>query len=187
MARPVTKRTPDYYFELAEDAAANHNWSTAVHYTAKGLALFPDRGMKAPQMRLAAEYRQKRDEWMQDAAKASEALLKHELANDPEPDSAVKIAFPEAFKIWKCMSAAERMDVLNRSATPAGQYRRLAVCMVTIRDDLKAAAERARLIEEGRNVRRKPSQKTPRVPSEKEVFKALDSRKAATKRRMGAA
>jgi hypothetical protein len=185
MARPVSNRTPDYYFDLAEDAAANHKWSTAVGYAGKGLALFPSTGMKAPQMRLAAEYRQKRAEWMADAAKAAEALMKSEMANDQLPDSTMGIAFPEEFKAWKGMNADERMDVLNRSATPAGQYKRLAVCMVTIRDDMKAAAERARRIEAGENERRKPKEKGPRVPSEKEINRAFNSRKTATKRRMG--
>jgi hypothetical protein len=185
MARPISNRTPDYYFSLAEDAAANHKWSTAVGFAAKGLALFPMTGLKAPQMRLAAEYRQKRAEWMQDAAKAAEEKLKTDMAEDTLPDSTMGIAFPEEFKAWKGMNADERMDVLNRSATPAGQYKRLAVCMATIRDDMKAAAERARRIEAGENERRKPKEKGPRVPSEEEVFKALDSRKAATKRRMG--
>jgi hypothetical protein len=184
MARPRT-RTPDFYFSMAEEAAANHRWSTAVHYAGKGLALFPSTGMKAPMMRLSAEYRQKRSEWMADAAKDSEKTLKEEVANDRLPDPSVGQAFPEEFKAWKGMTFSERMDVLNRSATPAGHYKRLTVCMITIRKDLKSLGVVPP--EEEKSVRRRDLKKKPVVPSEKEIFKALNRRKAATKRRMGMA
>jgi hypothetical protein len=187
MSRRPENKTPEYYFACADDAAENHRYSSAVTYAAKGLALFPSVGMKAPQMRLAAEYRQKRAEWMQDAAKSAENLLKTDMANDPLPDASIGLAFPEEFKIWKSATPDIRLDILNRSATPAGTYKRLAVCMATIRADMIAEAERARKIAEGENERRKPSEKGPRVPSQKEVFRALDARKAATKRRIGIA
>lgn len=176
---PITK-TPDNYFRLAEDAAENHKYASAAQYAAKGLALFPSTGMKAPQMRLAAEYRQKRSEWLADAAKAAETVMRQEMAEDQEPDAAIGQAFPVEFKIWKTLGIDARLDILERSPTPAGRYKRLAVCMATIR-----AAERARMIQAGENERRKSTEKGPKIPSQKEAFAALDARKARTKCRIG--